>query len=342
MKNRARHGYRYKSSNMGVRIAVLLSVLVIVLVVLMTYIHRLDSGLIEQTRGEVTLNDVQLKRMTYNGVDYVRKPEITTMLIMGIDRSSKAVPVGYRDGGHADFLMVLVIDHMEKKVHRLAIDRDTAAEIMAISVMGKPMGTFIDHISLSHGFGGTDEERCGYTISAVENLLMGESVDLYMAVNIDKIAVFNDLLGGIEVTIDIDMTNADPEFVKGTKIVLKGDQAERFVRARMNVGDGTNSARMERQKEFIDDAMKKTRARVKDDPDFVGKIYDEIDGGLSSNISRGRLVNEANRAWKYVVGDIEKFEGVYQLDNDNYMEFFPDPDSIAHWVLKTYYVPENK
>ena len=89
-----------------------------------------------------------------------------------------------------------------------------------------------------------------YAREAVEGLLLGESIDFYVAMNMDGISELNDLAGGVTVTLEDDFSSIDPAMAKGTTLTLHGDQAETFVRSRMTVGDGTNASRMERQEAF--------------------------------------------------------------------------------------------
>ena len=62
----------------------------------------------------------------WNGNRYRKKPALTLILLAGIDKDGTEAPsprVNYRNGGQADFLMMLAIDHGEKKIHQLQIDR---------------------------------------------------------------------------------------------------------------------------------------------------------------------------------------------------------------------------
>lgn len=84
---------------------------------------------------------------------------------------------------------------------------------------------------------------------------MGESIDFYVAMNMDGISELNDLAGGVTVTLEDDFSSIDPAMTKGTTLTLHGDQAETFVRSRMTVGDGTNASRMERQSVYAGGAV---------------------------------------------------------------------------------------
>lgn len=84
---------------------------------------------------------------------------------------------------------------------------------------------------------------------------MGESIDFYVAMNMDGISELNDLAGGVTVTLEDDFSSIDPAMTKGTTLTLHGNQAETFVRSRMTVGDGTNASRMECQSVYAGGAV---------------------------------------------------------------------------------------
>ena len=92
-------------------------------------------------------------------------------------------------------------------------------------------------------------------MDAVSRLLGGAPIDGYAALNMDGIALFNDAIGGVTVTITSDFTAVDPTLVEGETITLNGQQAFEFVRTRKDVDDQTNLARMERQRIYLE-AMK--------------------------------------------------------------------------------------
>ena len=84
---------------------------------------------------------------------------------------------------------------------------------------------------------------------------LGESIDFYVAMNMDGISELNDLAGGVTVTLEDDFSSIDPAMTRGTTLTLHGEQAETFVRSRMTVGDGTNASRMERQSVYAGGAV---------------------------------------------------------------------------------------
>ncbi|MFQ8767576.1 MAG: LCP family protein [Oscillospiraceae bacterium] len=81
--------------------------------------------------------------------------------------------------------------------------------------------------------------------------LFGQTVDHYAALSMDAVPILADLVGGVPVTIDTDMTAVDPRLIGGETVTLEGELALSYVRARQIVSDGTNQSRMARQEQFL-------------------------------------------------------------------------------------------
>ena len=150
------------------------------------------------------------------------------------------------------------------------------AEVTVLGMLGNPVGTTQMQISLAHGFGDGKEESCGYARDAVSRLLQGENIDFYLAMSLDGISVLNDLAGGVTVTLEDDFSAADPAMTKGATLTLQGDQAEIFVRRRMDIGEGTNEARMVRQEEYLAQLSAQLESRVQQDQQFTAQVYDAL------------------------------------------------------------------
>ena len=238
----------------------------------------------------------RLHAVEYEGRIYVRRPEVTTLLIMGVDREGDEEPEGFRDGGQADFLILVTLDHKQKTVSRLQIDRDAVTDVPVVGVLGNDAGTRRMQICLAHAYGGSEEERCRHTVQAAANLLAGEAADQCMSLMLDDIGVLNGVLGGVTITIPEDLTAIDPAFTEGAVITLTDEQAEAYVRARMSVGDGTNKSRMSRQRVYMAAVVEQAKALLKDNADFAGTLFDALEAmnGYRS-FRRGQMINQLNR-----------------------------------------------
>lgn len=275
-----------------------------------------------------------------NGKTYRRKSNLTTLLLMGIDDYGElTTTVSNRGGGQADFLRLVVIDKTEKKISQLAIDRDTMTPITILGVLGNRSGTRTQQISLSHAFGNGREQSCNLTREAVENLLLGIRIDYYLAMNLDFVEQLNDALGGVTVTLEDDF--GDPGMKAGMTVTLRGSQAETFVRSRMSVGDGTNESRMRRQQQYIASATELFSAKLHEDEEFAGNLYDALSPYMVKNISKSRLEIEAYGAKDYARPGVAQLAGQHRIGDDGFMEFLVDEEALEQTVLQLFFDPVN-
>ena len=299
--------------------------------------HRMEKP---EARGDAHLREEMEKtaEIEVDGHTYRLRQHLTTILLIGVDKpSDNDTKNTYRNGGQADFLSLLVIDSKEKQIRQIPIDRDTMTPITILGVLGNRTGMRTERIGLSHGFGRGKDDSCRLTAEAVSNLLYSVPVDFYIAMNLDGISEFNDLLGGITVTLEDDFSALDPIMTKGSTLTLMGDQAEIFVRSRMSVGVGTNESRMERQQRYLSEAQKKIKERLQADSNAAGQFLDALEPFLTTNFSRGRLINEAYAAKDYGMEEPFQIAGEHVVDKDGFMQFMADEEAVKNIVLSIFY-----
>ncbi|MGN1368233.1 MAG: LCP family protein [Aristaeellaceae bacterium] len=294
-----------------------------------------------EASGDPTLRYAYSGLMASGDAAYRLRSQITTVLLLGIDQEAGSADSGYRSGGQADFIRLLVLDAGEKTLSQLQLDRDTMATIPVLGVLGDRVGTRRAQLCLSHGFGNGREQSCELTAEAVSGLLGGIPIDFYIAMSLDGISVLNDLLGGVTVTLAEDFSALDPAMTPGTTLTLTGDQAEIYVRARWRIGVGTNEARMARQEQYIAGIMDNLGARLSgnqaENQAFIGKLYDALSPYLTTNLSRGRLMNMALAARDYEHTPIRKPEGCHVVGTNGYMEFHADESALKQMVTELFY-----
>ena len=284
-----------------------------------------------------------LDRREYNGKTYVERTGITSLLLMGIDRTDLSpVQTGYRSGGQADFLLLVVIDSSDKKVSLLHINRDTMVDIVTLGILGKKVGTRNSQICLSHAYGANQLENGENTMEAVSNLLEGVEIKQFYSMNMNAMPILNDVLGGVTVVIPGDYPELDESYVKGATVTMNGQQAYDFVHGRMNVGNKLNTDRMSRQRAYMDGVqtimMKKLTSG---DTEFINHLYDQLGESLTTNVTRAQMINEAVKAAKYDIQPVQQLEGEFTTGMDGHVEFHADQNWIVNWVLETYFRPEK-
>lgn len=318
---------------------IIVGLLAITLFFIITYIigRSVEQNSHVQGRGEMSEDFNLAETLEYEGQTYIRKPNQTNILIMGIDKNNKMQTQNFRKGGQADFLLLLVIDNKDKTIHQLQIDRDTITEVAVLGVLGKPVGTSTMQICLAHGFGENSKENCEYTTEAVKNFLQGIKISLYVAADLNAIDAFNDALDGVVVTLEEDFSAFDPQMAKGKTLQLTNEQAEYFVRSRINLGDESNQSRMKRQRTYLTSAITTLLKKTKENTMFLSGFYDTMEKTVVTNISKGRMINELNKIQQYTISPIKTLEGEHKIGRDGFMEFHVEEESVTRWVLETFY-----
>ena len=330
-----------QKKKVGIRGIILLAVGLVVLVAAVIVLNLNESERYKETRGQMTEGFGKLKTVEWDGVTYREIPAVTTLLVVGVDRGQTPITEkgSYlsRDGGPADFLMLMAIDHTDKKIYRMQIDRDTMAETDVLGVFGNNVGTRVMQICLSHNYGATPTENAQFTVNAVKKLLGGMDIDGYYMIDYNSVPVINDALGGVTVNIEFDMTSVNPEWIKGSTVTLHGEDAETFVRTRKTVGAGTNEERMIRQNEYMSSAIKLMKQKMSENLSFGEDLLNIMQKNSVSNFTQKRLLEELNQAYAYEVMSIDHPAGEYSIGLDGFVEFHMEENAAVEWVLNHLY-----
>ena len=236
-------------------------------------------------------------------------------------------------------MRLVVIDRDSKTVSQVAIDRDTMTPITIFGVLGERSGVRTAQISLSHGFGDGQEQSCQLTKEAVSNLLLQSPVDFYAALDMSGISVLNDFLGGITVTLEDDFSEEDASMTPGKTITLHGKQAEWFVRDRHHMKEKTNQSRMKRQEQYLAQVIDVMTDKQRENPNFIGEVYDVISPYMVTDISRGQMLNEAAVMKDYGVSEAIHIDGVHKIGADGFMEFWVDEEALTKLIVELFYIP---
>lgn len=291
----------------------------------------------EQTASETEEND-----FVYLGDhNYEITHNLESYLLIGSDGSGnedRADKDGdgkadkYR-GDLADFLLLVVFDKTNNTYGFLHIDRDTITSIEMPENGEESDEDTYEQICTARWYGATPEEGCENTVDAVSELLGYYPIDGYYSINMKDIGKLNHAVGGVTVTVEDDLSNADPAMTPGATLKLTDEQAETFVRARMSVADGTNTSRMGRQRAYMDAYKSAALEKMEQDKDFVNDLYKELQSEAVTNMPGNRVSACANRMYK------GRDLGTFELDGEHktgdtlgdgveHTEFYPTTSSI--------------
>ena len=273
----------------------------------------------------------------FDGKPYVHKKNLETFLFMGIDKYGESEEVtGYRNHEQVDVLMLCIVDHDEKTYQVLQINRDTYTKIPRIGAAGDRVGEVNAQIALAHTYGTGQKDSCEYTAEAVSMLLMDEKVDHYISLKLDSIAILNKSVGGVEVTIPVDMTMVDPEMQKDKTMVLSDKQAEFFVRSRGKLEDDTNVSRMTRQDTYLHAWRQKAKQKMNADAGFA------LD--LIADLSYFMVADQDLNGLSKLSGYLADYEylGKIKIDGETkngqeFLEFYPDQEALKKTVMDLFY-----
>lgn len=308
--------------------------LVLVLLAVLMVIRRWENQTYAAENGAVTTTTKEQTIVTQDGVVYTAKQEIETYLIMGIDVDGPVVSrPGAYSGGQADAQFLVVLDNEAQTWQLLRLNRDSMVDVPVLDLKGAVIGYEQQQLALAHAYGDGTTRSCQNAADAVSILLGGQSIDGYAALNMDGIAVFNDAIGGVTVTITSDFTAVDPTLVEGETITLKGEQAMEFVRTRKDVDDQTNLARMERQRIYLE-AMKPQLMAL--DQEDVIRVADAVSDYLVTNIGSQTMVDLAEKLRDYQELPELVIDGTNTI-KDDHVAYILDEDSLQQVILQLFY-----
>ena len=277
------------------------------------------------------------KTIVRDGVRYYPRQDITTVMVLGINRRGPVEPTAFNEGGAADMITLVVFDEKEENYSILSINRDSMMDIPVLMENGKIDGSFFGQAGYAHTYGTGMEDSCENTQRAISNFLGGIGIDYYVALNMDAISILNDAVGGVTVTVKDDFSLVDPSLQKG-EITLSGEQAVNFVQARKGVGDSLNVSRIQRQQEYMESFLKALDAGRKKDAAFVLKIYEKLSGYIVSNCSANVISGMLDRYGSYTLKENVTPEGKNVVGE--YMEYHVDAEKLDELAVRLFYAPK--
>ena len=297
-------------------------------------IRRWETSTYAASGGQTSQASWEKSVITWNGVTYTSKQRVEAYLLMGIDVTGPVVSSpGNYNGGQADAQFLLVLDNEAQTWQLLRLNRDSMVDVSVLDLRGDVIGYERQQLALAHAYGDGTNNSCQNTVNTVSMLLGGAPINGYAALNMDGIALFNDAIGGVTVTITSDFTAVDPTLVEGETITLNGQQAMEFVRTRMDVDDQTNLARMERQRIYLE-AMKPQLLALSEE-DII-QVVDAVDDYLVTNIGSQAMLNLAEKLKDYQELPELTIDGENTIEEEH-VAYILDEDSLQQVILQLFY-----
>lgn len=291
----------------------------------------------EKQQGRFPVYDSEEITVEFNGSKYILKDNVETVLVLGLDKNSDyVISDSYNNEQSADFLTLFVFDNNAKKSSAIQINRDTMAEINVLGVNGNKVDSITKQIGLAHTYGDGRDVSCRNTMDAVSTLLMDSKINHYISVTMDAVPVFNDFVGGVEITVADDFSGVDDSLVKGEKIILTGEQALHYVQNRKGLEQSDNISRMERQKQYISALYNKTLECIKTDDKFIADASLKLADYMVSDRSVTQLQDLAKKFTEYEFTGVQNIKGEVKT-GDKFIEIYPNVDALNEIVINNFY-----
>ncbi len=293
-----------------------------------------SSDFSQKTVSEI---EKEMKTIYINGEPYIERDGVFSVLVIGVDATGKVKPnIDQSNNKKSDFLALVIFDDNSKTYKILHINRDTMTNVDVLDIYGRKTNvTRYTQIAQAHTFGDGTHISCKNTVDAVAGLLYGVRINSYISLTMDAVAAINDKVGGVSVEIKEDMTAVDPTFVQGATVKLSGAQALSYVRARGELDDSTNIARMERQKQYMSSLID-TLGGMNPDKSFFLGVFDAIADYSVSNLNSSLLNNLSRYFGEYEFGGAISPKGESAVVN-KYMQFTVDDEDIVRIVKELFY-----
>ncbi len=283
-------------------------------------------------------NDTQIvsRVIERDGVEYYPKQDITTFLLVGLDRIG--VPVegeSYINSAKADVVMVITFDKSKKEVNVLNLNRDSIIPVQILGVNGYPAGTVMQQLALAHTYGKGLKDSAENIVTTVSDYLYNLDIDYYATVGMDCIETLNDALGGVEVTVTDDFSKLNETIPIG-KVTLTGKQAASFIRYRQGIGDGLNSSRMLRQQEYFKGLFSAIKEKHSNDAQSVISIYEELSERIVTNCSAQAFSDILDKFSEFTLSDVVAPKGENKI-GDEFNEYYVDSSDLDRIILDFFY-----
>lgn len=278
--------------------------------------------------------------IVHEGYTYDYNEDITTYLIMGIDKDEEEVQEVYGeiDGGQADALFLLVLNPHDESVRVIGVNRNTMTDVDILDEYGNYVTTTVAQVAVAHGFGDGLQESCKLEEVAVSNIFHSLPIHGYAAINMSAIPRINDAVGGVDVVPTQTFTAGVYNFRENEKVHLDGKMAYAYLRGRDESVAGSANSRLQRQKEYLVAYMHKLKEISGDDPELSSKLYKTIEKQMTTDVTLQQFISMAGRLAKYRMPE----DGFYLLKGatnigDRFEEFYPDKDALDELMLDVFY-----
>lgn len=305
--------------------------------------------LVLKGKGDLLTDDVQIispkgieadiqdggKFIVYNGVTYKYNENVTNFLFIGVDKENLDGFNEQGTGGQADVIVMMALDFKNRKLTMINIPRDTMTDVALYSVSGYYTGMERQQICLSYAYGDGKETSCNNTLASVKRIFYNIPVSTYYSLDLEGIAALNDAVGGVDVV----SPETIEKFTQGQSYHLMGNDARRFVKARVQDRADASMLRNKRHQVYASAFMDKVMTSVKKEPSYALDLFNESAPYSCTNLNASKVT--------YIAQDIafhgslktnmQTVPGDVSLNSENKAEYTVNEKDFYEQFLSVYY-----
>jgi LCP family protein required for cell wall assembly len=280
----------------------------------------------------------------YKGSVYEQNENIVSFLIMGIDDiegTNDDKDIGNK--GQADTIFYCTLDTETGDIKMLNISRDSMVDVDLYDKEGNFVNTEQKQICLAYAYGHDDVSSCENVKKSASRLLFNAPIDFYVAIDFPAVSILTDTVDGVTVEVLEDLTKKDAALKKGETVTLNGKQSMIYVRSRDFDTLDSNNNRMQRQKQYVIEFLKKVQSLIKSKPFTVINIYQAITEYTTTDLDLSKILYLASVGFnkEFNMGMIKTVEGEV-VEGEEYAEFHVDEDSLYNSLLSMLYKKTRK
>ena len=280
-------------------------------------------------------------KIKYNGKMYEYNKDISTFLILGIDKEDEVSPnPDLVSGGQSDVILVAVFNRKTKDLNLINIDRNTIVDVEMPGI-GADGGDLISssQICVQHGFGDGMNLSCELTKKRVSEVLFDVPIDGYLSVNYGIIPMVTCYAGGIEVTIPEGMNPEYMDWQAGDTIVLcHYEDTVTYLRYRDLDEFGSARERSERHKDFIKKLSEQLKAAIIEKPALIFELLKITDDYTVTDLNFFKLYYMIPSLINADIGIDNIFYPPGQTVPDGeFEEFYPDEEELKKLVIDLFF-----
>ena len=295
------------------------------------------------TEGQSEDEYVELEegQLFHEGEIWQYNEEIMTFLCLGVDARSgisKEKTIG--KGGQADAVMLIVVNPHTKQIEIINVNRDSMVEVELYDTEGGYAGTKTLQIALQYAYGDGRIRSCELMEQAVSDLFYGIPIHGYVALDMESIPTINDMVGGVDVVVQEDMTKYKADWYEGASIHLNGKDALLYIREREEESAelGTNLKRIERQKQYLAQFVNKLKEKTKADITFPLNLYGKVQKHMVTSFSLDEITYLASSliGYDFSMENVSTIQGEMKMGEKN-EEFYVDDEVLSKKIIETFY-----